>query len=66
MTSFFFPGKSFNLTITVHTNPLMVTVYTKCIKVVIMKYLMVVFGRSDGLMSKSSKALLLALKKFCR
>ena len=28
-------GKSFNLTITVHTSPLMVTVYTKCIKVAI-------------------------------
>ena len=27
------PGKSFNLTITVHTSPLIVTVYTKCIKV---------------------------------
>ena len=29
----FVPGKSFNLTITVHTSPLIVTVYTKCIKV---------------------------------
>jgi len=28
-------GKSFNLTITVHTSPLMVTVYTKCIKVTV-------------------------------
>ena len=28
-------GNSFNLTITVHTSPLMVTVYTKCIKVAI-------------------------------
>ena len=35
----FVPGKSFNLTITVHTSPLIVTVYTKCIKVKINMFL---------------------------
>ena len=35
MVILIFEGKNFNLTITIHTRPLQVTVYAKCIKVTV-------------------------------